>query len=115
MVYVRTKLMPAKKNPAAVALAQLSKRKRMKSMTPEQRSEQGKKAVASRRDRQKGPWYGLLLLPADYVWRGTAHADKVLDELHSDSLHVVFWSQNRAEVVARSQEEDLRDRVTDIV
>jgi hypothetical protein len=40
------------KNPAAVALAQLSRRKRMKTMTAAQRSEQGRKAVNARRDRQ---------------------------------------------------------------
>jgi hypothetical protein len=45
--------MPKKKNPAAVALARLSARKRYRTMTSEQRSEQGRRAVASRRDRQK--------------------------------------------------------------
>lgn len=41
------------KNPAALTLAAISRKKRMKTMTPEQRSEQGRKAVAARRDRQK--------------------------------------------------------------
>jgi hypothetical protein len=105
-----------KKNPAASALAELSRRKRMATMTPEQRSAQGKRAVAARRDRQpKGQWYGLIVLPADYVWKGTEHAAKVLDEAESDSSSVRFWSTDRAEVVKRSQEPDLIDRDTFII
>lgn len=50
--------MPKKKNKAAVALAELSRRKRMKTMTAAERSEQGRKAVASRRDRQPKPVTG---------------------------------------------------------
>jgi hypothetical protein len=107
--------MPKKKNPAAVALAQLSRRKRMKTMTPAQRSEQGRRAVMSRRDRNKGPWYGLVALPAAYVWKGAAHASKVLDAATANSAEVLLWSQDRKEVVARAQEEDLRDRDTLII
>ena len=47
-----------KKNPAAVALAELSRRKRMKTMTAAERSEQGRRAVNSRRDRQPKPVEG---------------------------------------------------------
>ncbi|MGD0869478.1 MAG: hypothetical protein ABSB88_08010 [Bryobacteraceae bacterium] len=105
-----------KKNAAAMALAKRSATKRYKTMTDAERSEQGRRAAASRRDRQpKGPWYGLVALPADYVWHGAAHAAKVLDEAHADSANVVFWSRNRAEVVSRSQEDDLCDRTTLIV
>jgi hypothetical protein len=40
--------MPRKKNAAALALAEISRKKRMRTMTAAQRSEQGKKAVAER-------------------------------------------------------------------
>jgi ribosomal protein L22 len=104
------------KNKAAVALAELSRRKRMRDLTPEQRSAQGKKAVASRRDRQKSTrWYGLIALPADYVWKGAAHASKVLDAATANSAEVLFWSQDRAKVNARAQQKDLRDRDTLII
>src|ERR1035437_4944719 len=74
-----------KKNPAAVALAELSRRKRMKTLTPAQRSEQGRRAVMSRRDRQKpARWFGLVALPADYEWHGAAHASKVLDQVDAN-------------------------------
>ncbi len=54
----KTKKDPARA--AALALAKRSREVRMKTMTPEQRSEQGRRAVSARRDRQKGPWYGLF-------------------------------------------------------
>jgi hypothetical protein len=41
------------KNPAAVALAKLSAKKRFATMTAEERSAQARRAVNSRRDRQK--------------------------------------------------------------
>jgi hypothetical protein len=47
--------MAKKKNPHAAALAELSRRKRMKTLTPEQRSEQGRRAAMARRDRQPKP------------------------------------------------------------
>ena len=47
-----------KKNPAAVALAELSRQKRMKTMTFAERSKQGRRAVAARRDRQPKPVEG---------------------------------------------------------
>jgi hypothetical protein len=87
----------------------------MKTMTAAERSEQGRRAVMSRRDRNKGPWYGLVALPSDYQWRGVKHASKVLDAAAANSAEVLFWSQDRKEVVSRSQEEDLRDRDTLII
>jgi hypothetical protein len=64
---------------------------------------------------QKGPWYCLVVLPADYRWKGTRHAAKVLDEALSDSGKVVFWPTDKKEVIKRSQEPDLIDRVTLII
>jgi hypothetical protein len=58
-----------KKNPAAVALAKRSARKRYQTMTAAERSEQGRRAVNSRRDRQRAEppsvpnpdrWYGVF-------------------------------------------------------
>jgi len=54
-----------KKNPAAVALAQRSARKRYQIMTADERSEQGRRAVNSRRDRQKpARWDGKAEPPS---------------------------------------------------
>jgi hypothetical protein len=108
--------MSKRKNPAAVALARKSVRARLASLTPEQRSTQAKNAVLTRWRKAKPPskWYGLLLLPADYQWHGTAHAAKVLDEAYANP-QVVLWSADRAEVVARAQQEDLRDRDTLVI
>jgi hypothetical protein len=103
-----------KKSRAALALAARSREVRMKTMTKAERSAQGRRAVSMRRDRRKGPWYGLLLFPEDYEWHGVAHATKVLDELHANPT-VVFWSTDRAEVVKRAAQKDLRDLVTDVV
>src|ERR1035438_6275305 len=88
------------KNAAAMALAEISRRSRMKNLTAAQRSEQGRKAVASRRDRQKGPWFVLLVYPKDYLRRGVVHA---VAEMIAHP-RVEFWSQDKAEVVAKSQE-----------
>jgi hypothetical protein len=102
-----------RKNAMASAFSRLAH----ESMTPAQRVARGKRAAAARWHKSKppakaGPWYGLVALPADYVWKGAAHASKVLDAARADSANVVFSSQNRKEVVARSQMEDLRDRFT---
>ncbi len=57
----------------------------------------------------------MIALPKDYTWRGVAHASRVLDEAHADSANVIVWSASRADVVARAQGEDLRDRTTLII
>jgi hypothetical protein len=112
----QSKTAAAKIRAAAVALGRLGGLRRAQTTTPEQRSAQGRMAVASRRDRQpKGPWFGLVVLPVGYKWKGTRHASAVLDEAHANTAEVLFWSQDRAEVKARSQQEDLRDRITLIV
>ncbi|MCX6632459.1 MAG: hypothetical protein NTW28_33050, partial [Candidatus Solibacter sp.] len=98
------------------------------SMTPAQRVARGKLAAAARWHKTKTPpvagasrWYGLVALPADYVWKGVAHASKILDAAEAvpelinletePSKPARCWSEDRKEVVARSREEDLRDRV----
>lgn len=83
-----------KKNPAAVALAKRSREVRMKNMTSEQRSEQGRRAVNSRRDRQKPgqtnpeKWYGLF-----------ACDDPNFPEL-------IMYSRDKAELRQRAKAED---------
>jgi hypothetical protein len=57
-----------RKNPAAVALAALSRKKRFATMTPEQRSEQGRKAVNARRDRQKPDADAPSHIPNRFTW-----------------------------------------------
>jgi hypothetical protein len=59
---------------------------------------------------QPARWYGLVALPADYVWRGVAYAVRVLDEIYANP-EVILWSRNPAEVVERSHRRDLCDRV----
>ena len=66
--------------------------------------------------RKKGLWYGLIVFPEGYKWRGTKHAASVLDAINANpSEYLVAWSRNRAEMVARSQKPDLQDRVTDVI
>ena len=48
----KTKKPSAAASAAGAALAEFSKRARMRNLTPAERSEQGRKAVAARRDRQ---------------------------------------------------------------
>jgi hypothetical protein len=113
---------PNSKDPAAVALAAKSVAVRMK-WPKKKRVEQGRRAVASRRDRQpKGPWYGLLVYPKDYRWRGRAHLSRLLDKMHADPSHqrpdipkVEFWSPNRADVVAKANTPKYRYRATDVI
>lgn len=90
---------------------------RAKRMTPEQRSAAARRAVNTRygKTEPKPIWYGLVALPADYVWHGTEHAAKVLDEATSDTGKVVFWSQDKTEVIKKSQEPDYVDRTTIII
>jgi hypothetical protein len=107
--------MPRKKNPAAVELGKLGARAQRQKYTKAERSEQARRAVNSRRDRQKGPWYGLIVFPEDFAWKGTIQAAPVIDEMHADTVKVVFWSQNRAEVVAYTQKAEFEDRITDII
>ena len=89
------------------------------SMTPAQRIARGKKAAAARwkkvkppPDRPKpGSGYSLVALPIGYVWKGVARA---LEDIRA-TPEVILWSRDRAEVMARLRQEDMRDRVTDIV
>jgi hypothetical protein len=109
--------MSKRKDPNAVAMGRKGGKARMRTLTPERRSEIARHAVLTRYGKAKppskaGPWYGLVALPADYAWKGAAHASKVLDAARADSANVVFSSQDRKEVFARSQMRDLRDRVT---
>jgi hypothetical protein len=83
------------KNPAAVALALRSAKARLKSMTPAQRSEQGRRAVQARWRKAKPPadaptgrWWGLFIVDDD------------------TDQPKVFWSRNRDEVIARSRLEE---------
>jgi hypothetical protein len=87
-----------KKNPAALKLAALSRRKRMKTMTKEQRSEQARRAVACRKDRQKqkaGPWYALYS-PTEYPE-------------HPHYWQLILVTQDETEISRRIKEPDLRD------
>jgi hypothetical protein len=100
---------------AARAFSRLGVEARMKKKTPEERSEQARRAAASRRDRQpKGPWYGLILYPKDYVWRGAKDAIKVLNEMYSNPK-VVFWSQDKQEVLAKANGPQYRNRLSEVI
>jgi hypothetical protein len=101
---------------AARAFSRLGVEARMKHKTPEQRSEQARRAAASRRDRQpKGPWFGVILYPENFVWRGVKHAIKVLDDMHNNP-QVVFWSQDLQEARAVTREYNLEgSRMAEII
>ena len=105
-----------KKNPAAVALGKMGVKTRMK-WSKAKRVAQARKAIASRRDRQKkGPWFGVILFPADYQWRGVEHLAKTVDEVYSDvSARVVFWSRSRDEARARARQENLAGKWAEVV
>src|SRR5206468_2291206 len=100
-----------RKSRAAITLGRMSG----KNLTNEQRIERARTAAQKRWRKAKAPatqpcrWYGLLLLPADYEWKGTEHAAKVLDAAYARP-ESILWSRDRAEVVERSQQADLRDR-----
>jgi len=113
---IKKKRSPAKL-PAAVAMA----KRATDSLTPEQRKERGRNAVNARWRKAKSPstpqrdrWYELVALPADYVWRGTAHAAEVLAEVDANP-EVILASHDRAEIIARSNRRDLRNRTTLII
>lgn len=78
-----------KKNKAAMALADLSRRKRFATMTKEQRSEQARSAVNSRRDRQKKTepvrWWGFFAIT------------------EAEPPKPLFWSQDQQEVIIDSR------------
>jgi hypothetical protein len=98
-------------NPSVAArlLAKRSVASRMENMTPEQRSAQARKAVHSRPDRRKpGPWYALLVFPPEYLKKGVANAVRLMDAKPC----VEFYSQDKAEVVAKANSKKYRDRVT---
>lgn len=111
----KKKKSPAKL-PAAVALGGRSGKR----LTKAQRKERGLNAVNARWRKAKPDatppdrWYELVALPADYVWRGTAHAAEVLADVDSNP-EVILSSHDRAEVIARSNQRDLRDRTTLII
>src|ERR1035441_6179505 len=99
--------MSKRKDSNAVAMGRKGGKARMKTLTPERRSEIARLGAYARNGTGKpsssakpGRWYGLVALPADYVWKGVAHASKVLDQLHA-SPEVILWSRDRAEVTAR--------------
>lgn len=86
------------KNRAAVVLGRMGAKARMKSLTAEQRSEQGRRAVEARWRRAKPPtapqptrWWGLL----------------VFDDPNKPKA--LMWSTDRAEIIARSRREDLAE------
>lgn len=58
-----------------------------------------------------GTWYGIIVLPDDYVWKGSEHASKVLDQIEADTGNVLFWSQDRAEIRRKLRELDAQDRI----
>lgn len=104
----------------AVALGRKGGKARLKTMTPERRREIARMGAAATNAKLHGTpipvvqparWYGLVALPAGYQWRGVAAAT---DELHSNP-EVILWSRDRAEVVERLQQADMRDRITDII
>jgi hypothetical protein len=104
-----------KKNPAAVALGRKGGKQRLKTLTPERRSEIARHANAVRYGKAPAKptrWYGLLLLPTNYEWRGVADAAKVLDAAHANP-EVVYWSLNKAEVVKKAAR--YRTRVATVV
>ena len=91
------------------------------SLTSAQRTQRARNAVNARWCKAKPAatpppdrWYELVALPADYVWRGTAHAAEVLAEVDANP-EVILASHDRAEIVARSQKKDLRNRETLII
>jgi hypothetical protein len=111
-----------RKDPHAVAMGRKGGKARLTKISPERRSEIARHAVLTRYGKAKptaapqpGRWFGLVALPVDYVWHGTAHASKVLDEAIHSHPEVLLWSQDRAVVVARSQQKDLRDRTTIVI
>ena len=57
-----------------------------------------------------GTWYGIIVLPDDYVWKGSEHACKVMDEIEADTGNVIFWSQDRTEIRRKLRELDVQDR-----
>ena len=83
-------------------------------MTKAQRREQGRRAVAARRDRQKpesvpGRWYGVVLIPVPGDVHGGVHGImKILDEAHAKP-EVILWTRDRDEARARAREVDLGD------
>jgi hypothetical protein len=83
--------------------------------TPEQRAAQARKAALSRKDRaEPTPWYGVVLYPEDYEWKGVAHALKVLDEMHNSPP--VFWSQDEKEALKAQREWSLKKhRMSEII
>lgn len=110
--------MAKRKNPAAVALGRRGAKARLKSLTSEQRSAQARLAVQARWSKingkpQEATWYGLLLLPVRAP-HSAADFGKMVDEANA-APQVLFWSQERSEVVKRSQEPDLDDRYTVII
>jgi len=122
--------MSKRKNPAAVALGRKGGKARLKTLTPERRSEIASHANRVRYGKAEPPatakpgrWYGLILIPEDpnppkpgdkdFVG-GVGRWAKRLDKAHANP-QIVLWSHDRAEVVERSQQEDLRDRATDII
>jgi hypothetical protein len=80
----------------------------------EQRAAQARKAALSRKDRAKAaPWFGLVLYPQDYVWRGVKDALRVLDEM--ENTPPVFWSQDETEVKAAQREWFDKGRIGEIL
>ena len=118
--------MSKRKDPNAVAMGRKGGNARMKTLTPERRSEIARHAVLTRYGKAKapskaGPWYGLVApFPADYRWSGAARLAEILDQVEAKPEPVNletdpakparYWTRDRAEVKARAAEPDLRDR-----
>jgi hypothetical protein len=99
---------------AGKALSKLAVEAKKKKFTKRERSEQSRTAVAMRRDRQKGPWHGLVLYPKNLVWKGAQHAAQVLDEMHANP-EVVFWSRSRSEVLAKQREYSDNGQMSEVI
>lgn len=92
-----------KKDPAVTAAARALSARQLVTMTPKQRRERGRNAIAARKDRLK-PWHGLLVFPPDYKSQGvTKDAIFLVDAMHQDPHpYVTFWSQDRDAVKAEA-------------
>jgi hypothetical protein len=84
---------------------------KMRKFTKEERSQQARAAVASRKDRRgNAPWYTLLVFPPSYLEKGAANA---VAQMNAKPV-IAFFSQDREEVVKMANSRRYRTQVTDV-
>jgi hypothetical protein len=100
---------------AGRALAKASVASRMANMSPQERSEQARKASLARKDRRKPDttWFKVVEFPVDLEWKGVRHALRLVNEMEHN-IPPVLWTQSRDEARAKAREMAMQDRPCEI-